>query len=155
MTDTPKKFFVATDGSDQWSGTLPSPNADRTDGPFATLGRARDATRQLKASEGLHQPVEVQVRAGTYRFSEPLRLSGGDSGAARFPITYRAYPGEKPILSGGRPITNWEPYRGKIVCARLPEVRAGRWWFRQLFYNGKRMIRARWPKYDPSNPLYG
>jgi len=155
MTTPPKRFFVATDGSDEWSGTLPSPNASRTDGPFATLRAARDAIRRLQHSEGLHQPVEVQVRAGTYRFFEPLRLSGGDSGTARFPIAYMAYPGERPILSGGRPICNWEPYRDKIVCARLPQARTGRWWFRQLFFDGKRMVRARWPKLDRNDPLYG
>ena len=42
-------FYVAGDGSDEWSGTLPAPNAACTDGPFATLVRARDAVRQLTA----------------------------------------------------------------------------------------------------------
>ena len=36
-------LYVATDGNDGWTGTLESPNADATDGPFATLARARDA----------------------------------------------------------------------------------------------------------------
>jgi hypothetical protein len=36
----------------------------------------------------------------------------------------------------------------------LPVPR-GRWKFRQLFLNGKRQIRARYPKFDPNNPLYG
>ena len=44
-------FYVATDGKDVWSGTLPEPNHDGTDGPFATLARARDAVRQLRASQ--------------------------------------------------------------------------------------------------------
>jgi len=101
MTNTKTTFFVATDGNDNWSGTLASPNADKTDGPFATLTRARDAVRKLKYAEGLQQPVEIQVRGGTYYLSEPLRLSAGDSGTTHFPITYTAYPGEKPILSGG------------------------------------------------------
>ncbi|HHK41194.1 MAG TPA: hypothetical protein ENJ50_02150, partial [Planctomycetaceae bacterium] len=37
------RLFVAPNGNDQWSGTLPSPNDSKTDGPFATLQRARDA----------------------------------------------------------------------------------------------------------------
>ena len=150
------RFYVATDGDDQWSGQLDTPNADRSDGPFATLTRARDAVRQLKLAQGggLTQPVEIQVRAGTYHMDQPLRLSGGDSGTDQFPVTYMAYPGEAPVLSGGRPITDWQPYKDKIVCAKLPETRKGYWWFRQLFCNGKRMIRARYPKYDPKNPRY-
>ena len=38
-------FYVAPDGNDGWSGRSPKANADRTDGPFATLERARDAIR--------------------------------------------------------------------------------------------------------------
>jgi len=113
MTNATTKFFVATDGNDNWSGTLASPNVDKTDGPFATLVRARDAIRQLKEAGGLQQPVDIQVRDGTHYLSEPLRLSGGDSGTAQFPITYTAYPGEQPILSGGRRITDWQPYKEK------------------------------------------
>ena len=41
----PADFYVATNGNDAWSGTLPNPNDKATDGPFATLLRARDATR--------------------------------------------------------------------------------------------------------------
>ena len=155
MNKQTRTFYVATDGNDQWSGAQPVPNSAGTDGPFASLTRARDAIRGLKATEGLQQPVQVLVREGTYHLSQPLRLSGGDSGTARFPITYRAHPGEKPVLSGGQRITHWQPYQGEIVCAHLPEVLTGRWWFRQLFYNGRRMIRARYPKYDVEDPTYG
>jgi len=149
MSEDVTRFYVAVDGDDASSGSI--------DAPFATLTRARDAVRQLKLASGggLVQPVEVQVRAGTYHMDQPLRLSGGDSGSAQFPVTYMAYPGEKPILSGGRAITGWQPYEDKIICAKLPETRKGYWWFRQLFYKGKRMIRARYPKHDSKNPLYG
>ncbi len=37
----------------------------------------------------------------------------------------------------------------------LPPSPHGRWKFRQLFVNGKRQIRARYPNYDAANPLYG
>lgn len=157
MAADPTHFFVSTNGSDRWSGTLPDPAADGSDGPFATLTRARDAIRGMRHEAGgvLTRPVEVRVRDGTYRFEEALRLSGGDAGTADCPITYAAFEGERPVLSGGRVITEWRPFRGPILCADLPEGRAGRLWFRQLFCNGERMVRARWPKRDPDNPLYG
>jgi len=41
-------FYVSTEGSDTWSGTSANPNANKDDGPFATLERARDAVRELK-----------------------------------------------------------------------------------------------------------
>ncbi len=148
-------FFVSPKGNDHWSGSLETPNADGTDGPFATLTRARDAIRQLKVAQGLQHPAVVRIRGGTYSLTEPFRLWGEDSGASRFPIRYEAYPGEKPVLRGAKTITNWEPFQGQIVRAYLPEVRRGQWWFRQLFLGGKRMVRARHPNFDPADPLYG
>ena len=38
-------LYVSVQGNDAWSGRLPEPNAAKTDGPFATLERARDAIR--------------------------------------------------------------------------------------------------------------
>jgi len=40
-------FFVSIVGNDTWSGMLAEPNAIKTDGPFATLSRARDAIHNL------------------------------------------------------------------------------------------------------------
>ena len=49
--ETQADFYVSTGGSDSWSGTLAAPNAQRSDGPFATLERARDAVRDLKKQQ--------------------------------------------------------------------------------------------------------
>ena len=148
-------IYVSVCGNDRWSGTLDLPNAAGTDGPLATLTGARNAIRRLWLAGGLRQPVEVQIRGGVYRISEPLRLSPGDSGTEHCPITYCAYPGERPVISGGQPISGWKPFKDGIVCADLPDVRPGLWRFDQLFYNGARMLRSRRPKRDPANPLYG
>ena len=148
------KFFVAKDGNDAWSGKLAEPNAEKTDGPFATFARARDAVRELRA-QGLENPVTVMVRGGKYYLDETLVLGSEDSGTIDFPITYTAYPGEKPILSGGRRVTGWKPYKDNILQCELPEAKGGKWKFRQLFLNGQRQIRARYPDFEPGNPLYG
>jgi hypothetical protein len=148
-------FFVATDGNDSWSGKLPQPSRDGTEGPFATLERARNAIRKIKLSGKFSHPIEVQVRGGTYHFSRSLRLSPGDSGSPECPIAYCAYPGEKPVLSGGKAVDNWRVYKDKIWCAHLTDVKKGLLDFKQLFYKGKRMIRSRYPKADSADPLYG
>lgn len=41
-------FFVSPQGRDEWTGKLPEADVSMTDGPFATLVRARDAVRKLK-----------------------------------------------------------------------------------------------------------
>ena len=39
--------------------------------------------------------------------------------------------------------------------ADLPGSKGGKWKSRQLFLNGKRQTRARWPNLDPNDPMYG
>ena len=148
-------FFVAPDGNDRWSGRLAAPNAAGNDGPFATLARARDAVREVKTTGAVQEPITVMVRGGKYYLDRTLILGPEDSGTQDSPVTFRAYPGEKPILSGGRRLTCWTPYKGKILQGDFPETKGGKWKFRQLFFNGQRQIRARYPKFDPDNPLYG
>ncbi len=139
-------FFVAVDGNDAWTGTLPEPNAEKSDGPFATISRARDAVRAVKAKGPLTKPVTVMVREGTYYLSETLVFGPEDSGTKDCPVSYVAYPGETPVVSGGRVIAaDWKPYQGKIQVCVIPEVKQGKWYFRQLSVNGKRQKRSRTP----------
>ncbi|MCD6351988.1 MAG: right-handed parallel beta-helix repeat-containing protein, partial [Armatimonadetes bacterium] len=137
-------FYVSPKGKDTWSGRLPAPKPDGSDGPFATLEQAQ---RIARMAQGRHepQPCTVLIRAGTYYLSAPLRFSPQDSGLAEAPITWAAYPGEKPVISAGRPITGWVKGPGKLWHVDLPEVKAGQWYFHQLFVNGHRRQRARQP----------
>lgn len=144
-------LYVAPGGSDAWSGRLAAPKDN--DGPFASIGRARDAIRQWKAAQGgLKEPVTVRIRGGNYRLAETIRFTPEDSGAPHCPISYEAFPGEQPVLCGGKTITGWRLHEGKILVASLPEVRAGKWCFRSLFAAGRRQIRARHPDVDLADP---
>jgi len=144
-------FYVSTQGNDAWSGRLPASNAEGTDGPFATLARARNAVRELKASK--KGAISVLVRGGTYYLDEALTFGREDSGSEDQAITYAAYPGEMPVISGGRKIVGeWKPYRDGIMMCDLPEAKEGNLDFTQLFVDGKRQSRARYPNYDPENP---
>jgi len=94
------------------------------------------------------------VRGGTYRLAQPFVLKPEDSGTQECPITYAAYPGEKPVLSGGRTITGWTRTQGDLWTAEVPDVRAGKWVFRQLFVNGQLRHRPRLPK-EGEYPIAG
>ncbi len=126
----PAVFYVAPAGNDAWSGTLPAPNGAKTDGPFATPQRARDAARAAKVTGAA--PCRVVLRAGTYALAEPLVLGPEDSGTPEAPVTWEAFPGEKPVLSGGQTITGWRVQPG-VSEVDLPEVKAGAWNFSQLW----------------------
>ncbi|MFH0964643.1 MAG: right-handed parallel beta-helix repeat-containing protein [Planctomycetota bacterium] len=142
-------LFVARDGDDAWSGTRERPDRGKTDGPLATLMRARDVLREMRGKSSTRGPFTVLVRGGKYMLGATLSLGAADSGREDAPVRYAAYPGEEPILSGGRRLTGWKPYKGKILQCEAPaEVRRGGRAPRQLFCDAKRMPRARWPKID-------
>jgi len=148
-------LYVATNGNDAHSGRLAEPNATATDGPLATLARARDALRELRARAPRPRPASVVVRGGTYYLSEPLRLGPDDSGTSAAPVVYSAYPGEEVVLSGGRPIADWRRKQSGVWVAELAGVEAGSWYFRQLFVGDRRQTRARTPNVDPEHPITG
>ncbi|MDZ4860049.1 MAG: right-handed parallel beta-helix repeat-containing protein [Candidatus Hydrogenedentes bacterium] len=135
-------LYVAPNGNDAWTGALSAPNADGTDGPFATITGARDAIRRLKAT--VSAPIDVQIRAGIYRIAEPLTFTSEDSGTELGRITYTNFSYEKPVISGGAAITNWKQ-EGNLWVAELPEVASGAWNFTALWVNGEYRWRARTP----------
>ena len=108
-------FYVAKNGNDASSG--------KRDAPFATLERARDTIRQLKASDGLPKGgVVVEIGGGTYFRTEPFVLEGADSGEADAPVVYRARKGETVRLVGGKRVTNFEPVHDAWALERLSPV---------------------------------
>ncbi len=166
------EFYVATDGNDTWSGKLAEPNAEKTDGPFATLQRARQAVRLLKA-QGLLPAggAAVVVRGGDYEQEKSFELTAEESGTAQSPIVFRAAEGEQVRLTGGRAVPSSAfksvadakvlqridaSARDRVLQADLaalgiPAHRAFPAKFRgsppapELFFNDQRMTLARWP----------
>ena len=108
-------LYVSPAGNDNWSGKLPEPNAAKTDGPLATLHRARDELRKLKAGGGLPNGATVLIRAGTYCFNQPLRLGKEDSGTAAGPILFRPYGEEKPVVIGGGGVGQFVSDKGGML----------------------------------------
>src|SRR2546426_5136005 len=142
-------FYVATNGNDGWSGRLENPARDGKDGPLATLSAALKAARTARqGSKQTFDRATIFLRGGTYSITEPIVLKPEDSGiSADQPFTVAGYRNEQPVLSAGRRINGWEKVEGKYGWwrAAVPEVRGGKWYFRQLFINGQRKHRARSP----------
>lgn len=143
MRSTKADLYLAPNGRDDNPGTV--------ERPLATLARAQEVVRALKKKgEGA---VTVLVRGGTYYLDRPLVFGPGDSGAPGAPVTCAAYPGERVTLSGGRRLAcRWRPYSDGIMMCELPAVKEGTLDFTQLFVDGKRQVRARYPNYDNSDP---
>jgi regulation of enolase protein 1 (concanavalin A-like superfamily) len=167
-------FYVSPMGDDRWSGTLPEPNAGKTDGPFLTIERSQKAVRELKEIVffpkdppvekrfigsphpfGRGKDILVYIRGGDYFLKNPLIFEPSDGGErveTNLPtgafeyhklkdhyVTYAAYPGERPVISGGIPVSDWRK-TGKIWSARYDADTAA-----MLVADGKRQILARTP----------
>jgi hypothetical protein len=138
-------LYVAPDGNDSWSGRRARPNLTRSDGPLASLNGARDTIRKLKAEGARTGTVEVMVCGGEYTMTGPFVLTLEDCGTEKSPVTYRSGAGGRPVFSGGRAITGFKKGPDGIWTAPVPDVADGKWYFEQLFVNGKRATRAKTP----------
>jgi hypothetical protein len=128
---TPQSYFVSPAGDDTNPGTLGK--------PFATLERAQQAARLKRG--------DVILRGGNYYLPETLVFTARDSGTEETPVVFENYPGETPVVSGGRRLENldWQPFTNGIVQAKVPaDVLT-----EELFVNGERQILARYPNADP------
>ena len=110
--------------------------------PFATLARAQTEARRFSGKE----TVTVLLHAGTYYLNAPLVFIAADSGTQQAPVSYKAAPGEKPVISGGVKLNlQWTPYKNGIFQAQVPDDLATE----ELFVDGERQILARYPNFDP------
>ena len=175
LTGTAADFYVSLLGNDNWSGKLAEPNFNKTDGPFATIERAKNAVGKLKQEVyklkkkavdkrfigtphqyGAGHDIVVLIRQGVYSLENTLNFSSEDggerletdlpTGAFEYHelkdcyVTYAAYPGETPVISGGEQITGWRKMKDGIWSAPFPGTEIN-----DLYANGKRLILARTP----------
>jgi hypothetical protein len=129
-------FYVSPAGRDDWSGRLPSADAQGTDGPLATLEKARDLAR---AHGG---PETIVLAAGDYYFSKPVVFGPEDAGL----IVTSGCDGT-PVLHGGPLVRGWKrmPTGRWTTRLRLPaDERVG-----SLFVGGAAQVEARYPNAPP------
>jgi hypothetical protein len=82
--------------------------------------------------------------------AEPLVLEPQDSG-----LTVVGAKGEEVVISGGRVIGEWKPWKGRIFQADLSRLDLPDLSFRELYCGGKLMSWARVPNHDPRHPRTG
>lgn len=113
-------LFVSPVGNDQWSGRLQAPNAEKSDGPFASWERARDEIRSWKLTEKIpSHGVIVEVHPGTYSRADALTFNDSDSGSADRPHVWRAEPGAEVRIVGGVELNDWTVVTDPLVLDRL------------------------------------
>lgn len=163
------QYFVSINGNDLNPGTI--------ERPFATLERAREKIREIKAVHAFPiGGVTIQLRGGTYVLTKTFDLTDKDSGTEQSPIIYRSYKHEKVYLIGGREIKGFSSVTDPSVLQRIDKTAQGNilqvdlraqgiadfgqlksrggMYERvlsaglELFFQDKPMTLARWPNHD-------
>jgi hypothetical protein len=106
-------------------------NDGREGSPVRTLEKAQALARTSPGST-------VILHGGTYTLGAPLVFTAADSGT-----TWRGADRETAVISGGKRITGWVKGEGGVWSAPVPDAET--WYFRELFVNGRRAVRARFP----------
>lgn len=124
VSDIQAEFYVSPDGSDSGKGTL--------NDPFKTLTAARNAVREV--NDNMSGDINIYLRGGEYRITEPVVFGTEDSATNGFFINYCAYEDETPVINGAEKVTGWTKGEGNLWTASLDrDIK-----LRNLYVNDKR-----------------
>lgn len=111
---------------------------------------ALDSVKKMY-SKGYDGAIQVILGAGTYSLSKPLVLTEAHSGSSEFPLIISPKGDGEVIISGSQKLElQWQEVEDGLWQAKVP----GNLDFDQLFLNGKKAIRARYPNYDAQQNIY-
>jgi len=163
ITEPFADFYISTSGNDAWSGKLAEPNPAKTDGPYASVKRAREAVRLIQKS--CYRNIYVLIRGGEYRLSATETFTPADSHYDAYKIVYMAHPGESPVFSSDVEVKGWQPVksmknlpakaRGKVFVAQMPAMPEGKQRFYTLYDKGELLTRAHSKGFEPTKAMTG
>ncbi|WP_319501874.1 right-handed parallel beta-helix repeat-containing protein [uncultured Draconibacterium sp.] len=142
--------------------------------PVASIERA-NLLVQEKMKQGEKDTIRVIFHEGTYRLNKGIVLDTDESGTEESPVIYQSKNGEKVIISGAIPITDFSSLsKDHFLYKKNPEIgtkiieidltktslstfnkiklagfdgseKSGSYTLRELYFNGKSMPLSRWP----------
>ncbi len=150
-----------------WVDGSATPSGDgSSSAPFTTLTAALAAVRSMRLGAyplSGRQQLCINIKNGTYYLGANATTHSSRVGALQLLpldsyLTVQAAPGERVVLSGGAPLTaQWEKHAslpaGVVYRARLDaSIDVGA--FNELYVDGRRAVRAKYPNGDPSTHLW-
>lgn len=118
--------------------------------PLATFEGAQKVVREFQ-SDNRKVPVTVYFKGGKYYRTQSAIFTAEDGGTKAGPVKYKAFPGEVPLVLGGKQLQlMWEKYKDGIYKAEVPEDLI----FESLFINDEEQVLARYPNYDPNIRIF-
>ena len=134
-----KDIFVSPSGNDQFPGTRNK--------PIQSLVLAKQMAYDILKS-GQQEKVTVWLADGIHSMAEPLVFEPFESSFSNASLAFKSMQGTKPVISGGLKISNWSKRQDGFWQCNLSDIAPGVQSVRELFVNGKRASRARFPNQD-------
>ena len=138
--DAEKRLYLSPNGNDAHSGSKNQ--------PLASFEGVRNKIREMRAHQIIKDTIFVEVASGVYTITHPINLTEEDTGTESSPVIYLGDANNRPIISGGKKITNFEKVNPNLWRAYIPEVVDYGFYFEQLYVNGERRFRAQTPNRD-------
>ncbi|GAA5132990.1 PDZ domain-containing protein [Thalassotalea piscium] len=108
-----------------------------------------DALQKAKALLSSNKSVKLTLTSGTYYLTKPIMLGPEFSGTKEQPFIISAEEKGKVTLSAAKLLDlNWQPHN-QLMKAQLTVENID-----QLYINGKKQIRARYPNFDASVQVF-
>ena len=131
-----KDIYVSPKGNDN------NPGSKKL--PLQTIHQAKNKAVEM-LEKGGEKDVTVWLADGIFRVTEPLVFESLKTTSINTKISFKAEKGSKPIISGGIEISGWEKNNAGFWEAKLQENKNEPVELRELFIDGKRAVRARFP----------
>ena len=131
-----KDIYVSPKGNDN------NPGSKKL--PLQTIHQANNKAVEM-LEKGEEKDVTVWLADGIFRVTEPLVFESLKTTSINTKISFKAEKGSNPVISGGIEISGWEKNNAGFWEAKLSEYKNEPVELRELFIDGKRAVRARFP----------
>ncbi len=136
-----QKIYVSANGNDANPGSQSS--------PVASVQKAIQLAKTYYSNAGSNA-IQIMIGPGKYLLSGPLLIENTFSNANKT-ITFIGDSLNKPVLTGGVAIGKFTKGSDGLWSAAIPESYKR---FEQLYVNGKRAQRAKWPNSGGIHPRF-
>lgn len=130
------EYYVSPEGDDQNNGSYSE--------PFATIEKALEMVG-ISFQNNPNRNCTIFIADGKYSVKKPIEINSNWLSNSDGTLYIKAMNDSRPIVTGGVSVNNWTNIKTEIWKAELPSDFQGTQLPRELFIDGRRSMRARFP----------